>query len=83
VFEIRGKCATYPAVSNLAFMDRAKGGPANADLATCEARRQGWQAACGWKAKVTMRLEPTALVHLREARAAAEPVVAERAAATR
>jgi hypothetical protein len=83
VIKIRGKCATFAAVSNLAFLDRSKGGPSHSNRTLCEARRRGWQADCGDKAKVTMRLEPTALVHLKEARAAAEPVVAERAAAMR
>jgi hypothetical protein len=64
VIKVDGECTTYPAVSNLAFMDRAKGGPADADFATCEARRHVWQADCGLNVKVTMRMETTTLVKL-------------------
>mmetsp|Transcript_30884 Transcript_30884/g.98624 ORF Transcript_30884/g.98624 Transcript_30884/m.98624 type:complete len:872 (-) Transcript_30884:333-2948(-) len=73
VIKVVGECTTFPAVSNLAFLDRSKGGPSNADLASCEARRHGWQADCGGKDNVMMRLETTMLVQLGEGQAGHEP----------
>lgn len=64
LIRVQGECSTFPAVSNLAFLDRSKGGPQHADRASCEARRRGWEVDCGGKATVVMRLEPTELLQL-------------------
>ena len=61
---VDGRCVAFPSISNLRFLDRAKGGPPEPTRGECAARQGAWQQDCGPKATVRVRLESTSAVLL-------------------